>query len=568
MFLVTWNCVLAENTECSGTSKVASQGSFTLGYNYSFTTNNIGDVTFTCELLDNFTNAKAYAWTYNPNFAEVGMTASGNKFSKIFTGQLYGTIFKVGCKFSYAEGMAVTQTLSYTVGSNCGIIPGAPTLTITAPATSITSISAVSGGTITVAGTSSVTARGVCWSTETAPTVNLLTKTINGTGIGTFTSNITGLTPGIKYFVRAYATNNAGTNYGPEITFTAPDTEIPKAFTAKSGTPLSTSIPLYLNATDNSGSVTYTISYGSKPTIVTVGGTSGTESVCLIENLTIDTEYSFSITVKDATGNVAANSPIIITTKTKPGVTSAPIPTFDPNNVVSVFSDTYNSIGGTLFNPLGAQNTLVSIVQVSGNSTLKYSYFDYEETELGSDLDLTTLGMTNLHIDAWSEDETLLKVTLFNRSPSSEMSYTIPAVGKESWNTYDILLSKFVNQSEFSTNSIYKLKIEGSGNSGSGLKIVYVDNIFFWGHPTALSLIQDDNDIKLYPNPVKDKITINTKSEINQIVVRNLLGQIIETTRVNNIEKSIDFDAISSGNYFITIKLRNGESTTRKIVKI
>ena len=374
MFLVTWNCVLAENTECSGTSKVASQGSFTLGYNYSFTTNNIGDVTFTCELLDNFTNAKAYAWTYNPNFAEVGMTASGNKFSKIFTGQLYGTI-------------------------------------------------------------------------------------------------LTGLTPGIKYFVRAYATNNAGTNYGPEITFTAPDTEIPKAFTAKSGTPLSTSIPLYLNATDNSGSVTYTISYGSKPTIVTVGGTSGTESVCLIENLTIDTEYSFSITVKDATGNVAANSPIIITTKTKPGVTSAPIPTFDPNNVVSVFSDTYNSIGGTLFNPLGAQNTLVSIVQVSGNSTLKYSYFDYEETELGSDLDLTTLGMTNLHIDAWSEDETLLKVTLFNRSPSSEMSYTIPAVGKESWNTYDILLSKFVNQSEFSTNSIYKLKIEGSGNSGSGLII-------------------------------------------------------------------------------------------------
>lgn len=571
ILVICGNSTFAENTECKGTSTVAApgQGSFTLGYNYTFTTNNNGDVTFICELLDTKSGVNAYAWTYNPSFSEISMQlVSGQKYSKTFTGQLNGATFKVACKFAYAGGMAVTQTFTYTVGSNCGIIPGAPTLTVTAPATSLTSISAISGGTITVAGTSSVTARGICWSTETKPTVELSTKTTDGAGIGTFTSNITGLIPGLKYYVRAYATNTAGTNYGPEISFTAPDTEIPTLFTATSGTPLSTSIPLFLNATDNSGSVTYTISYGTTPTIVKVSGTSGTETSYLIEGLSPGTDYSFSIIAKDLTGNPAANSPIIVAATTRPGVTSAPIPVIDRNGVISIFSDTYNSIGGTLFNPLGAQNTMVSMIQVSNNPTLKYSYFDYAETELGDELDITKLGMTNLHFDAWSEDETLLKISLINRDPYSENVYTVPIFLKETWNTYDILLREFKNHSEFTSNSIFLLKIEGSGSSGSGLKTVYIDNLFFWGSPTALHFIPEEIGINCYPNPVKDKITIKAKSKINQIVVQNLFGQTIGTTVVNDFEKSIDFNALPSGNYFITIKLSDGQSTTRKIIKM
>ncbi len=107
------------NTECEGTSTEASQGSFTLGYNYKFTTSGT-DVTFTCELLDNKDGVVAYAWTYNPNFAETAMTlVSGKKFTKTFTGQTSGASFKVQCKFAYAGGMAVTKTYDYTVGNTC-----------------------------------------------------------------------------------------------------------------------------------------------------------------------------------------------------------------------------------------------------------------------------------------------------------------------------------------------------------------------------------------------------------------------------------------------------------------
>ena len=91
----------------------------------------------------------------------------------------------------------------------------------TAEVSSITTNSAVCGGNITSNGWSEVTARGVCWSTSPNPTISN-SKTADGTGTGSFTSNITGLADGTTYYVRAYATNSKGTAYGEEKSFTTP----------------------------------------------------------------------------------------------------------------------------------------------------------------------------------------------------------------------------------------------------------------------------------------------------------------------------------------------------------
>ena len=60
---------------------------------------------------------------------------------------------------------------------------------------------------------------GVCWSTSQNPTVSD-DHTTDGSGTGSFTSNLTNLTPGTTYYVRAYATNSMGTAYGSEESFT------------------------------------------------------------------------------------------------------------------------------------------------------------------------------------------------------------------------------------------------------------------------------------------------------------------------------------------------------------
>ncbi|HNW68387.1 MAG TPA: FISUMP domain-containing protein [Bacteroidales bacterium] len=89
----------------------------------------------------------------------------------------------------------------------------------TTTVTDITQTTAKSGGNITSDGGATVTARGVCWSTSKTPTI-ADNKTSNGTGAGSFTSAISGLTANTTYYVRAYATNSNGTAYGSAMSFT------------------------------------------------------------------------------------------------------------------------------------------------------------------------------------------------------------------------------------------------------------------------------------------------------------------------------------------------------------
>lgn len=91
----------------------------------------------------------------------------------------------------------------------------------TSPVINITDSTAVSGGTVTSEGTSAITAVGVCWDTLPNPTT-LKFKTNNGAGTGNFVSNLTGLKVNKTYYVRAYATNGSGTEYGNQISFQTP----------------------------------------------------------------------------------------------------------------------------------------------------------------------------------------------------------------------------------------------------------------------------------------------------------------------------------------------------------
>ncbi len=82
----------------------------------------------------------------------------------------------------------------------------------------ISETAAKSGGNIISGGGAAITARGVCWSIATTPTI-ADNKTFDGTGEGSFVSNLSGLSEGKTYSVRAYATNSVGTAYGNTISF-------------------------------------------------------------------------------------------------------------------------------------------------------------------------------------------------------------------------------------------------------------------------------------------------------------------------------------------------------------
>ena len=115
-----------------------------------------------------------------------------------------------------------------------------PTVTTATEVTGITVISAKCGGEVTFNGNVTVTARGICWSTTQTPTIED-NKTNNGSGVGSYTSNMTNLEHNTTYYVRAYATNEVGTAYGEEVTFTTLEKLLPTVTTATEVTDITVS---------------------------------------------------------------------------------------------------------------------------------------------------------------------------------------------------------------------------------------------------------------------------------------------------------------------------------------
>lgn len=163
--------------------------------------------------------AKGICWSTSPNPTTDNEktndgTGTGSYTSAIF-GLTCGTTYYVRAYAINAEGTSYGNQVEFTT-SQCTADP--PTVT-TATVTGVTETTAQGGGDVTDDGGASVTEKGICWSTSPDPTTSD-EKNTAGTGTGSFTSAMTGLTCGTTYYVRAYAINSSGTSYGNQEEFT------------------------------------------------------------------------------------------------------------------------------------------------------------------------------------------------------------------------------------------------------------------------------------------------------------------------------------------------------------
>ena len=160
--------------------------------------------------------AKGICWSTSPTPTTVNSKTTDGTGTGAFTssmaGLIHNTTYYVRAYATNAVGTSYGNQTNFTTKD------GVVALTTTA-ISSITGISATSGGNIKDEGGSSVSVYGICWSTSVAPTI-ANSKTTVGKGTGAFISGLTGLSNGTTYFVRAYATNAVGTTYGNEISFT------------------------------------------------------------------------------------------------------------------------------------------------------------------------------------------------------------------------------------------------------------------------------------------------------------------------------------------------------------
>lgn len=109
------------------------------------------------------------------------------------------------------EYIALSETVEF--------VPHAVPSVTTVNVSNISYKTAVSGGSSISDNGLDIISKGVVWSTEVNPTIELETKTENGAGKEDYVADLSGLSPGTKYFIRAYAINSDGVGYGNEITF-------------------------------------------------------------------------------------------------------------------------------------------------------------------------------------------------------------------------------------------------------------------------------------------------------------------------------------------------------------
>jgi uncharacterized protein YjdB len=160
-------------------------------------------------------------------------------------------------------------------------------------------------------------------------------------------------------------------------------------------------------------------------------------------------------------------------------VTTAPPPTAAPNppvrgttDVISLFSDAYNNVDGTIWFPNWGQTTVVSDIVVGGNNTKKYESMNYQGVELSRTIDIRN--MTKLHLDVFTKNCNTLEFYLVNISPVTIEEKVVLRPNFNGWNSFDIDLTQFDTVNKAAIAQIKMVSIPFGSSS------LFLDNIYFW----------------------------------------------------------------------------------------
>lgn len=355
----TWNLSGATITGTISDLTVTTTGSSAIAQNTATVSANLtstgsGSVT---------ARGVAYGTSHCPDITGTKVSESGSystgAFSENLTGLTANTVY-------YARAYATNTT-----GTNYGteitfttLAAVVPTLASTTAASSIAATTASSGGNVTADGGASVTARGVCWSTSSTPTI-ADNKTTDGSGTGSFTSSLTNLIANTTYYIRAYATNTAGTGYGAQVSFLT----IPANPTSITGTTtICNGGSTTLTAVGNQGTVYwYTGSCGGTATSPATGNT-----------LTVSPSTTTTYYARNNNGNWSAGcASVTVTVNALPTLAAITGTTTLCANGTTTLANSQSggtwSSGSTGIATVNSSSGVVSGVS-AGSATITYSY--------------------------------------------------------------------------------------------------------------------------------------------------------------------------------------------------
>ena len=312
------------------------------------------------------------------------------QYSSSLTNLTPNTLYYVRAYATNNVGTAYGDVKSFT--STSATIPVVSTTTTT---TFITQTTAISGGNVTSESGATVTSRGVCWSnTTTSPTI-LNSKTVDGAGLGAFTSSLTSLAPGTTYYVRAYATNSVGTAYGSTISFTTVSPTIPTGVTTNTISSITQTTGIGGGNSSSDGGATITArgvcwsNTTSSPTITnskTVDGSGVGSFTSSLSGLTTNTTYYLRAYATNSVGTAYGSYQIFKTA-------AATVPSGITTTTISSITQTTAASGGSVSNDGGA---LIYSRGVCWSSTTSSPTIFDSVTNNGSDIGTFSSSLSGL----------------------------------------------------------------------------------------------------------------------------------------------------------------------------
>jgi hypothetical protein len=253
-----------------------------------------------------------------------------------------------------------------------------PPLITTTGITNITYTTATSGGNISDEGGSIIISKGICWKITQKPTT-ADNQTNESNGANAFVSNLSQLKPGTTYYVRAYATNSAGTGYGNEISFSTSAVKAPSLTTSEISAITSISATSGGNITDDNGSEVTTRGIcwntSANPLITDKSASAGTGKgvfECSMADLDGGTTYYVRAYATNSAGTSYGNEVSFATNPVPPSISTLSISLLTTSSLKS--GGTITSTGGATITACGLCWDTSPDPTISQNKTTE-SYF-------------------------------------------------------------------------------------------------------------------------------------------------------------------------------------------------
>ncbi len=292
----------------------------------------------------------------------------------------------------------------------------------------------------------------------------------------------------------------------------------------------------------------------SNQTWLTANKASGTGNSAITLTAAANTTFANRTATVTVTGSDATTNTVVVTQSGSP-VTAAPTPTVAAANVKAVFSDAYTPVGATFQNWSGTDMTEESSTSAS-NLVKKIS----TNCCFGYGLTVNDISsMTRMHVDIYPTSLASISIGIVSNGDKKVTKALTP----NTWNSIDIALTDFAGANLTNVTQIGFWDMNGA---------FYMDNLMFYSgvysFASGLSNIAIENGIKCFPSRVTTNLTVSANTEINQVSIISLVGQLIKSESFNSNSKTIDLSNLNAGNYLVSIKMANGQVSTQKIIKL